>query len=210
MKNVYKRVYFRINTPSYYNSSYGVGFGNENDRDLFHQTITELFLSDGWSIKEKRFSGGCSTVQKDKQELYLHPQSISGVVSEVNILDIEDLLMSSNLFEFTKTDTYEDVYDITNDEYIEILESKKEDITNNILTAFKTKRRNLFITCSYSVLDKVLDKYRIKRLSHFIGVRTSSDIDVIWISNLFENLINEGKIITSPTRNGTGYRSIAQ
>ena len=204
----YKKVYFRIRTPMYYNPKHGVGFITPGDADLFHKSITELFLNDGWKIKKERINSGyCNTIIKDKQELYLHPQSVSGVVVEENIPYIEQLLSSSNIFKFEKTDIYEDVFDITDEEYINILKSKQNEIEQDILAVYKTKRKNLYITDTWTPLNKVLDKYRIKRLSNYSGVISSSNIDVRYITEVFENLVKQNKIVTANTKHGIGYRT---
>lgn len=204
----YKKVYFRIRTPMYYNPKHGVGFTTPADADLFHKSITELFLNDGWKIKKERINSGyCNTIIKDKQELYLHPQSVSGVVVEENIPYIEQLLSSSNIFKFEKTDIYEDVFDITDEEYINILKSKQNEIEQDILAVYKTKRKNLYIIDTWTPLNKVLNKYRIKRLSHYSGVISSSNIDVQYIMELFENLVKQNKIVTANTKHGIGYRT---
>ena len=204
----YKNVYFRIHTPMYYNPKYGVGFTTPGDADLFHKSITELFLNDGWKIKKERINiSCCNTITKDKQELYLHPQSVSGVVSEENIPHIEQLLSNSSIFKFEKTDIYEDVFDITDEEYINTLKSKQNEIEQDILAVYKTKRKNLYITDTWTPLNKVLDKYRIKRLSNYLGVISSSNIDVQYITELFENLVKQNKIVTAKTKYGLGYRT---
>jgi hypothetical protein len=204
----YKHVYFRINTPSYYRANSGVvGFNTKEDGQLFQDTVTQLFLNDEWEIKKERnVSGGCNTITKDKQELYLHPQSISGVVAEENISHIEKLLSKASLFEFEKTDIYEDVFDITDDEYLNILKSKKSFIENDILELYKTKRSNLYVS-STSPLERIIDKYRIKRLSHYGGVYSSSNIEWQFVENIFNQLVKEQKIVTAKIKSGTGYRT---
>lgn len=204
---MYKKVYFRIHTPIYYKSSYGVGFNNDQDRSKFDTEAVNVFLNDGWEVKEPRTSGGCYTVSKDKQELYLHPQSFSGVILEKNIPYIEELLNNNNVFRFEKTDIYEDVFDITDEEYLSMLESKRSSIELDLLELFKTKRSNLYKTSTMSVIEKVLDQYRIKRLSHYIGVYSSDNIDWKFITDVFKELINTKRIVTATTKNGTGYRT---
>jgi len=203
----YKKVYFRIRTPMYYNPEYGLGFSTPEDAMLFDKTIAELFLNDGWTVKEKKFKDSCNRVVKKKQELYLHPQSVSGVVLEENIPHIEQLLSNSSIFEFKKTDIYEDVFDITDEEYMNILKSKQAEIEKDILIVYKTKRRNLYITDTWTPLNKVLDKYRIKRLSNYSSVISSNNIDFQYITELFEDLIKQNKIVTAKTKHGIGYRT---
>jgi hypothetical protein len=203
---VYKHAYFRINTPMYYKSKYGVGFEIEEDRILFYETAKKIFLNNGWVIKKEGYNGGCPTVTKDKQELYLHPQTFSGVIKEENISCIENLLSNSNIFKFQNTDIYEDVFDITDEEYINTLQSKIPEIEKDIMEAYKTKRSNLYITSS-TPLEQVISKYRIKRLSHYVGVYSNSNIDWQFIESIFESLIEQKRIVTANTRNGKGYRT---
>lgn len=204
--NNYKQVYFRIDAPSYYKSKYGVGFENQEDKKLFFKTITEIFLNDGWEIKKEKYNSGCPTVTKEKQELYLHPQELSGVVKEENIFYIEKLISNSDLFKFEKTDIYEDVFDLTDDEYIKILESKRSEIEKDLLEIYKTKRSNLYITNTVP-LSRVLDKYRIKRLSQYIGVYSNNNIDWQYIEGMLKDLVNQKKIVTADTKHGMGYRT---
>jgi len=205
---IYKNVYFRINTPSYYKPN-GVGFKTPEDSNKFHTETLNIFLNDNWTVKESKYksNGGCARVVKDKQELYLHPQSLSGVVLEDNIPYIEQLLSNNDLFKFERIDIYDDVFDITDEEYLNILKSKRNEIELDILEVYKTKRKNLYITGDINQNNKVLDKYRIKRLSHYTGVYSSSNIDWQYIVDVFESLISEKRIVTAQTRSGIGYRT---
>lgn len=205
----YKQVYFRINAPMYYKNKYGVGFESQEDRELFFNTVKEMFLSDGWEIKKKKYESdsSCPTIIKNKQELYLHPQSFSGVIKEENISYIENFLSNNDVFKFERTDIYDDLFDITDDEYINILKSKKEHIEQDILEACKTKRSNLYIADSWAIISKITDKYKIKRLFHHIGIVTSDDIDIKYVTELFEKLVENNKILTAQTKSGLGYRT---
>lgn len=205
----YKNVYFRISCPLY-RGNWGIGFQSQEDKELFYKTVKDLFLNDGWEIKNKKYlsSSGCPRVIKNKQELYLHPDMFNGVVVEDNIQYIEQLIKTCGLLSYRCADVYEEVFDITDEEYLKILESKQTQIKQDILTIYKTKRSNLYITDTWTPLNRVLNKYKIKRLSHFIGVVSSNDIDIQWIIQVFEKLINEGKIVTAECKNGTGYRTI--
>lgn len=203
---IYKNTYFRIETPIYYNSKHGVGFENDQDRVNFHNEALNIFLNDGWELKKERYNGSCSRVIKDEQELYLHPQNFSGVVIEENIPYIEQLINNSNMFQLRWTDTYEEVFDITNEEYMNILKAKRTEIETDIIEAYKTKRSNLYITSS-SPISNVLNKYKIKRLINFSGDASSGNLDYKFIADIFEGLVCENKIVTAKTKSGTGYRT---
>lgn len=204
----YKQVYFRINTPSYYHKG-GVGFPTPEDSAKFQRSTLDIFLAAGWQVEGKEVkpgSGRCNEVCKDKQKLYLHPQQISGIVDESQIKDIENILKGSDVFTLAKTDVYEEVFDLSDEEYLGVLESKREEIKKDLLVAFQTKRRNLFITSCGFAIDKVLAKHRVKRLD-YSGVYTSGDIDYEFVNRLFQGLLESKKIVTATTRNGLGYRT---
>lgn len=207
MKN-YKKVYFRINTPSYYKNKYGVGFENQQEGELFFNSVKALFLGDGWEIKKEKYSGNCPTVTKDNQELYIHPQNFSGVVLVESIKQIEQLINNQELFKFESTDIYEDILDITDEQYINMLKGQQEEIEKDILEAYKTKRSNLYIVSAWSPLQAVLDKYKVKRITHYSGVLTSNDIDYKYIQDVFNSLVEQNKIVTANCKNGKGYRTI--
>jgi hypothetical protein len=206
----YRKVHFRLNTPSYYKASYGVGFGSDEDKNIFFDSITAAFINDGWKVIEAAArSGVCPRVQKDKQELYLHPQDASGVVNEENINNIAYLLSSVNGIKCDAIDQYDYVFDITEDEYLNILENKKIEIENDILTANKTKRKNLVIPeyRNWDVLHKVLNKYKVIRLDVSSSIKTSEDIDYKYVFAVFNRLCNEKKILCANLQNGIGFRT---
>lgn len=73
----YKKVYFRIRTPMYYNPEYGLGFSTPDDAMLFDKTIAELFLNDGWTVKEKKFKDSCNrVVKKSRNYIYILNQLV--------------------------------------------------------------------------------------------------------------------------------------
>ena len=72
----------------------------------------------------------------------------------------------------------------------------------------RTKRSNLYITNYFTVLDKIFNKYRIKRLTHYVGVYSDGDPDFRWMNEVFSRLVAEGKITTAKCKNRTGYRTV--
>ena len=207
MKN-YKKVYFRTDSPLYRTNA-GIGFENQDSRNSFYSEVMKTFLNNGWQVKDEKYkiSSSYPTVIKEKQELYLHPDHFSGVVIEENITEIEQLVKNIDGLKYRWTDIYEDVFDITDEEYMNMLKSKRKYIEQDILEAFKTKRRNLYVTSSRDCINRVLNKYRIKRLTCHIGVISSNNLDVQYFSEIFEELVNKGEIVTANTKNGTGYRT---
>ena len=206
--NEYSNVYFRIETPSYYKASYGVGFENNTDRNNFDEEVKMLFLNNGWELlKENRSSGCCYEVVKGNQRLYLHPQNISGDVIKNEIKIIADLLQNNKTFSLRWVDVYEDIYDMTDDEYIKIFKDNIENIKIDLLEGFQTKRKNLFRTCSYQVMENITKKYNVKRLKCNFKDFESGKIGYNFVNDIFEDLIKNELIVTASTKNGTGYRT---
>lgn len=75
----YRKVYFRIRT-----NCYNSGWSSDADRAVFKEESRRLFQDLGWAVTLGS-NGSCDTVAKDRQDLYLHPSSFSGVLEEAII-----------------------------------------------------------------------------------------------------------------------------
>ena len=199
---LYKRVYFRLDDNGYN----GSGWTDETFAKRFEDEIVGLFQSDGWewiNSGERARSGICPKVKKGMQELYLHPQATSGIVLADNIPHVESLLGTARAFRHYRTNIYEDYVLMSDEEYLRRLGDQREAIVRDVLERFCTKRRNLYIT-GFNLLDSINEKYRIKR----VGKQSQyCDLEASFISNIFNELLTKGLIVTADTRNGTGYRT---
>jgi len=75
----YRMVYLRVRCNGYDHIASG-----GTDLTAFKAESRRLFQEMGWTVHEGR-GGVCDTVTKDRQDLYLHPSSFSGVLEEANI-----------------------------------------------------------------------------------------------------------------------------
>lgn len=199
----YRSIHFRLE------SGYKWGEGMEEDRtNDFYDDITNLFKNGGWTIKEKRSSSSCPVVTKDKNRLYLHPMDASGELQEDLISEVEEILSKGKTFTHYNTDIYEILHDMSDEEYQIYLEENRNNIESDILNAFKTKRKNLYIVQSHAVIDNIKEKYRIQRIQEHI-CRSSNNIEWQYVADIFLKLINDNKIIVAKTKSGEGYRTAA-
>ena len=137
----YRKVYFRIRSRYQFDS----GWPAETDAAKFHEESRSLFQSVGWDLQP----GGDSTsdtVTKGWQELYLHPMNFSGIIEMDEIPAIQELLKDAKSFRCYGFDCYERYWELTDKEYLAQLETKREEITHEILERCRTKRKNLYIT----------------------------------------------------------------
>ena len=87
---------------------------------------------------------GCDTVAKDRQDLYLHSDSFSGVMDEANIRPLQEHLSKAKTFRFYQVDCYEEYQDLSDEARRAELEAKWDEITDYILKKCRTKRRDLY------------------------------------------------------------------
>ena len=193
----YRKVYFRIRSRYQFDS----GWPAETDAAKFHEERRSLFQSAGWDLQP----GGDSTsdtVTKGWQELYLHPMNFSGIIEMDEIPAIQELLKDAKSFCCYGFDCYERYWDITDEEYLAQLETKREEITHEILERCRTKRKNLYITGPVAL--NVAQKFSVHRLCDKEGKHNLANR---FVGELMEQLVQDGLLVTRKTRNGPGVRT---
>ena len=167
----------------------------------FKTESRRLFQDLGWTLHEGG-NGICDTVTKGCQDLYLHPQSFSGVLDEANIPLLREQLAKAQSFQCYAADCYEEYLDMSDEEYRAILESKRDEITAFTLEQYKTKRSNLYITDDVAVhiakhfeICRLCDKGRENRIGRG------------FVSELIAQLLQEGRLISADTTHGVGIRT---
>lgn len=193
----YRQVYFRIK------SSYAAsgGWADDQAAEQFREETRSLFGTAGWTLHPGG-DGVCDTVTMGKQELYLHPMNFSGVIQEESIPELESLMSGAHSFQCYATDRYEEYLDMSDDEYLELLESKREEIVSSLLDMCRTKRRNLFKTGP--VAGSVAYRFSVHRLC---DKQNMNSLGNCFVSEVMEQLIAEGRLITAHTRQGEGVRT---
>ncbi len=139
---------------------------------------------------------------KGWQELYLHPMNFSGIIEMDEIPAIQELLKDAKSFCCYGFDCYERYWDITDEEYLAQLETKREEITHEILERCRTKRKNLYITGPVAL--NVAQKFSVHRLCDKEGKHNLANR---FVGELMEQLVQDGLLVTTKTRNGPGVRT---
>lgn len=190
--NEYAKVYFRMETKGYSYPSFS--FTAEN-KEAFESEIVKVFTSLGWTCKENAFNGVCSTWCKGNSHLYLHPQNFSGEVLKNEIKSVAEALKSNNTFYLRWVDLYDTVYDITDNEYEEILSSKDNEMKQTILERSKTKRTNQFYNVD-NVVRVVSDDFRLARIGNDDGEHYGFGQTGKHILKLIHSLIEDGYLVS--------------
>ena len=192
----YRKVYFRIRTEGYTS-----GWSSDADRTAFKEESRRLFQELGWTVK-LGCNGGCDTVSKDRQDLYLHPNSFSGVLDEDNIQPLQEQLAQAQTFRCYHVDRYKEYRDLSDEEYRAELEAKRGEITGYILEKCKTKRRNLYIVAPVAV--HVAEHFEVCRLC---DRNRRNEIGNQFVAELMDELLQKGWLVTAKTSHGDGIRT---
>jgi len=196
----YSNVYFRIKSEYVYD--HGLP---EEKKQSFSEEIVSLFEASGWTVEIPARDCISPTARKGKQSLYLHPMNFSGACLNCEIDTIEKMLSTAKTFSLRATDVYGEVFDMTDDEFSEFLDEKRDAIANDVLNVFKTKRSNLYVIDLYTALKSAWKKYDIKRLD-----RNNYDNEKIlsaFVQPIFDELLKEGRIVSCNTKHGLGYKT---
>lgn len=191
--NEYVNIYFRMETNGYEYPSFSF---NEEDRKAFDLEVTEVFTSLGWKCEEKVYGGGCATWHKGKQHLYLHPQNFSGEVLKNEVKQIAEALERRNTFYLRWVDLYETVYDMTDQEYEEILSAKDEDIKKSLLENSKTTRTSKYYY-AFDVARSLANKFRLSRIGDNDGRNYGTGQTIKHILGVVQSLIDEGYLVSA-------------
>ena len=128
--------------------------------------------------------------------------NFSGIIEMDEIPAIQELLKDAKSFCCYGFDCYERYWDITDEEYLAQLETKREEITHEILERCRTKRKNLYITGPVAL--NVAQKFSVHRLCDKEGKHNLANR---FVGELMEQLVQDGLLVTRKTRNGPGVRT---
>ena len=200
----YYRVFFRIDTEGF--DCMNGSFEKTEDREAFYAEAKELLNLYG--IEE--ISG---YDPHGPEFLYIHPQNISGELHINRIIALSALMEEGRrkTFKCRCVDLYEMLYNIPDELYNAYLNEKKQDFEFYLLNALKTKRSNLYITNFgiFSGIYKNAEKqFGVKRSAYRRPKCSNTDpLFSRFYSDTVERLIEEGKLTTAETKNGTGVRT---
>lgn len=194
-KPIYIDTYFRVE------SGYDCGRMPEEKAGAFFAEVKRLFSGLGFSIEERK--GGCPDVFLGKTRLYCHPQSLSGPVLKEHKELIEDILRQGTTFQYLRTDTYDEILDLTEEEELAYYHEKHDMIIKGVFReSFRTKRRNLYKNRE-QVLEIIVGKLRVRTLREkYFSMNTCP----IWyyIREIYEKMVAKGELIEGYKQSGSG------
>lgn len=201
----YRNTYFRIRAEGYVvDPACGTSWASESAENAFIAESRRLFQDAGWTLT-MGYSGICDTITKGKQELYLHPQSFSGVILEDEVQPLKDLMEGANSFRCEHIDFYEEYLDVSDEEYLELLEAKHDEISDVILNYCRSKRTNMYLTGPVA-LD-IAERVAPRRIG---DSGTPNKSAVQFVGGLIAQMVRQGQLVTAETDNGLGIRTATE
>lgn len=150
----YCNVYFRIDTIGF--DCVNGYFNKEDDRKAFYEEATQIISKFG-IIESSGF-------RQNNEYLYAHPQNISGIVAKSKIKAVAEAIDNSDTMSIRWVDVYEEYAFISDDDYKEILDSKRAEIIRFITENCRTKRTNLYHS-SFSVAVDMQERFKENRIN---------------------------------------------
>ena len=191
--NEYVKVYFNIDTPTF-NCMNG-SFGTPSDSEKWNIEASAIIASFG--IVES-----CG-YQATTAYLYAHPQQISGVVLKNDVKRIAEAIDSMKLSSIRWVDIHETVYDISDNEYEEYLNSKRNEIRTALFQKSATPRTTKYYM-AFDVASDIAGNTSINILRLQDGASYSSGKAITYILKVVKEMIDEGYLI-SVEKNDTLY-----
>ena len=118
--------------------------------------------------------------------------NFSGIIEMDEIPAIQELLKDAKSFRCHGFDCYERFWELTDKEYLAQLETKREEITHEILERCRTKRKNLYITGPVAL--NVAQKFSVHRLC---DKEAKHNLANRFVGELMEQLVQDGLLVTA-------------
>lgn len=202
--NEYANVHFRIDAK-HYKYPFTEYEGYDEDVEAYNNEVASIFNSIGWKIKEDKYNIGCETRVNGEENLYIHPQDFSGIVLKNNIKNVYEALENAATFELRHVNIYETHYIMDDAEYKKKLDLVKDNIKEELINMFVTKRKNLYVN-EYSIKD-IVNKFIINR----VGVKEDINhrgFTHEYMVNILNELVELGYILKNIINNTSCYRTI--
>lgn len=200
--NEYSNVYFNINAEGYGYPSFS--FTKEQHK-AFYEEVKNCLEPLGWKTKDNG-DWNCCYIVKGKSTLYLHPQQFSGEVLKNEIKTIAKALDGRKTFYLRWVDLRDTVYDISDNEYAEYLETKEKEVYSKVFNNAHTTRTTKF----YNVFDiarHISDSIRLRRIGLNDGRNYGSGQTIEYVLKVIDKMIEDGYIIATEINQNKYIRS---
>lgn len=183
--NEYVKVHFDIDTPSY---DYNCGFTTTEEREAWRKEVINLIESfgiiedSGWKVEHSNEK--CAY-------LHAHPQQISGVILKNDVKKVAEAIDKMKLSSIRWVNLHETVYVISDNDYEEYLNGKKEEIRKALFEKSATARTTKYYV-AFDVARHIANMVRLNRLGFNDGKNGGGGQTIDYILKIADEMITEG------------------
>ena len=199
-ENEYINAYFRTDCPAYRQGAAFMQFDNREEHNAFYNEVAAALMPLGWSFNEIEPGVYGTDGTKGKAHIYIHPDMVSGSVLKNEVQAMAEALNNRKTFSLRWVDLYETVYDYTDNEYLQYLNTRTEDIKKYILSNAKTKRRNTFTYMSEIKRGAALSVRRKRIGKTDSGVYHGDAMESAVVDSIVSGLIEVGYLVQPSSR----------
>ena len=183
--NEYVKVYFNIDTPTY---DYKNGWKTTEEKERWEKEATNLIAFLG--ILED-----CGYEVENRKEkcayLYAHPHQISGVILKNDVKKVAEAIGNMELSSILWVDLRETVYAISDSEYQEYLNGRKDEIRKALFENSATTRTSKYYV-AFDIARYIAGMIRLYRLGLNDGKNYGSGQTIEYILSVADEMIAEG------------------
>lgn len=191
----FAKVHFHIDTIGF-DSASGY-FSDEKDRIAFQNEIVEII---------KRFDAvEESGYKQTKENLYAHPSVVSGIIAKSKIKAIAEAINNSSTMKFRFAYVGEEYSIIPDDEYVEILNGKRQAMAKDIVERCATKRTNQFCYIQ-DIAKRIMEKYKENRIDKREDINNFG-MTFKYVVKVIEQLVSDGWLVQVEQNGYTYIRS---
>ena len=183
--NEYVEVHFNIDTPSY---DRNCRFETTEDREAWRMEAINLIESFG--IME---DSGWKVEHSDEKCAYLHahPQQISGVILKNDVKKVAEAIDRMELSSIRWVNLHDTVYVISDTEYEEYLNGRKEEIRKALFKKSATTRTTKYYS-AFDVARNIAGIVRLNRLGLNDGKNYTGGQTIDYILKVTDEMIEKG------------------
>lgn len=185
----YVRVYIRMDTPIYRKNGGHPGWLNDLDRETFDAEMVKV-LSEANLIVDGSYARSFGDVP---EQLYIHPDDLTGVVSLERLAAVVEALKSSHVSKCRWLDIYAFPEQLDHQEKLKRLQASEQAMVSAIARAMNTGKRRMYRDLvffdQYGLADTIPGLQFIEHYSRGMG---GCPVSRRFLQELLDRLVSEG------------------
>lgn len=198
---MHHNIHIRLNTPIYYGNGQPVGFKDNEHGVQYKAAMSAIVAKVGFDVPFKSYNHSSTDAYAS---IYIHPQDVSGVMTEEQALALADAIDESGGPSTVRwIDIYEPLEVLSIEEIKHRFNHYKEVIVDLVLDGHKTTRKTKFVSKSMNhELSRLSGLQLHNKAPHGEGGATTVQMANEVLGEIVDGLIKEGRLIPHPLQKG--------